>query len=228
MLGADFAHDNLPALHAPLRPTKYVGIKSPMFSYTRLGGADPLLGVEMASTGEVACFGKNQHEAFLKALISSGFRMPKKNILLSAQSNFLGEVVHLAHKLQQLGFNLHSTHATHAFLKKHGIESIELDFPSEAMSENNVLHYLQEGHLDLVINLPTSDSVETENNYRIRRTTVDFSIPLLTNLSLARLFVESMDRHHKKPLLGLEAGSLFDYYRNEPEEDAWTNPVEFH
>jgi carbamoyl-phosphate synthase (ammonia) len=229
MLGADYSQDNLPALFGPQRPTKYVGIKSPMFSFTRLGGADPLLGVEMASTGEVACFGFSKHEAFLKALIASNFRFEgKRNILLSIQAKYLAQFVHQAHTLETLGFNLHATSGTHAYLKDHGIDSVRLDFPSEAACELDVCTYLSEGKLDLVIALPNADSTMLASNYTIRRTAADFSIPLLTNFDLARLFVESMEIHSKQPFLGLEAGSLFDYYTQEPAEEAWTDPTEFH
>jgi len=197
-----------------------------------LGGADPQLGVEMASTGEVACFGTSKHEAFLKALISSNFKMPKKNVLVSTQFKHRDDFVHLTHKLNELGFNLHATADTHEFLKAHEVETKLLDTPKKTEAENdaddNVMHYLKEGKIDLVINLHTSDPQEAENNYTIRRTAADFSIPLLTNLPLTELFVESMDIHHQQPFLGLEAGSLFDYYANEPVEEAWTAPTEFH
>ncbi|TMW60483.1 hypothetical protein Poli38472_000525 [Pythium oligandrum] len=230
MVGESTENDNLPELFGEKRPEGFVGIKSPMFSYTRLGGADPLLGVEMASTGEVACFGKNRHEAFLKALISSNFKLPEKNILLSMQDKFTEEFVHAAYKMHELGYHLHTTEKTHEFLKKYDIPSTKLAFPldEDAATEENVLHYLREGKIDLVVNLPNSESKQIKNNYLIRRTAVDFSIPLLTNISLVKLFVEAMAIHKEKPLLGLDADSLFDYYKREKEEEAWTNPHDFH
>lgn len=228
MVGHSTENDNLPPLYGPKRPEGFVGIKSPMFSYTRLGGADPLIGVEMASTGEVACFGKNKHEAFLKALISSNFKLPNKNILLSMQDKFSEEFVHAAHKMTELGYNLYTTEKTHKFLEKYNIPSTKLDFPLDESSEENVLNYIKNGKIDLVVNLPNSESTQLENNYMIRRTAVDFSIPLLTNISLVKLFVESMAIHKEKPLLGLDADSLFDYYERESKEDAWTNEHEFH
>ncbi|OQR98727.1 carbamoyl-phosphate synthase, ammonia [Thraustotheca clavata] len=228
MVGADTSKDNLPGLFDPIRPQEYVGIKSPMFSYTRLGGADPLLGVEMASTGEVACFGKSKHEAFLKALISSNFKLPKKNVLLSMQDKFSPEFVHYAHEMVALGYTLHATDGTHEYLKKYNIPSVKLTFPlDEESAEDNVLNYIKEGKIDLVINLPNADSKRLKDNYMIRRTAADFSIPLLTNISLVKLFVESMAIHREKPLLGLESASLFDYY-NDEEEKPWTAPNEFH
>lgn len=228
MVGHSTENDNLPPLYGPKRPEGFVGIKSPMFSYTRLGGADPLIGVEMASTGEVACFGKNKHEAFLKALISSNFKLPNKNILLSMQDKFSEDFVHAAHKMTELGYNLYTTEKTHKFLQKYNIPSTKLDFPLDESSEENVLNYIKNGKIDLVVNLPNSESTQLENNYMIRRTAVDFSIPLLTNISLVKLFVESMAIHKEKPLLGLDADSLFDYYERESKEDAWTNEHEFH
>lgn len=228
MVGHSTENDNLPPLYGPKRPEGFVGIKSPMFSYTRLGGADPLIGVEMASTGEVACFGKNKHEAFLKALISSNFKLPNKNILLSMQDKFSEDFVHAAHKMTELGYNLYTTEKTHKFLAKYNIASTKLDFPLDEDSEENVLNYIKNGKIDLVVNLPNSESTQLENNYMIRRTAVDFSIPLLTNISLVKLFVESMAIHKEKPLLGLDADSLFDYYERESKEDAWTNEHEFH
>ncbi|RLN44376.1 hypothetical protein BBI17_000937, partial [Phytophthora kernoviae] len=228
MVGESTEKDNLPALHGPKRPEGFVGIKSPMFSYTRLGGADPLLGVEMASTGEVACFGKNRHEAFLKALISSNFKLPEKNILLSMQDTYSEEFVHAAYKMHELGYNLYTTEKTHAFLKKYDVPSTKVDFPLDGESENNALSLIKDGKIDLVVNLPNNHSKRVEDNYLIRRTAVDFSIPLLTNISLVELFVEAMAVHKNQPLLGLEPDSLFDYYKAEKDEDAWTNPHEFH
>ncbi|TYZ60446.1 hypothetical protein PybrP1_009397 [[Pythium] brassicae (nom. inval.)] len=230
MVGEPTENDNLPALYGPPRPEGFVGIKSPMFSYTRLGGADPLLGVEMASTGEVACFGKNHHEAFLKALISSNFKLPERNILLSMQDGFTEEFVHAAYKLHELGYCLFTTEKTHQFLDKYDVPSTKLAFPLDAdgSGDENVLQYLKNGKIDLVVNLPNNESKQVENNYLIRRTAVDFSIPLLTNISLVKLFVEAMAIHKEQPMLGLDADHLYDYYAREKAEDAWTNEHDFH
>ncbi|KAL0585681.1 hypothetical protein ABG067_004605 [Albugo candida] len=229
MVGESTESDNLPALFGPKRPEGYVGIKAPMFSYTRLGGADPLLGVEMASTGEVACFGKNRPEAFLKALLSSNFKLPKENILLSMQDKFSDDFIHAAYQLHELGYNLFATEKTHKFLHKYDIPSTKVDFPTHGDSQHDVINFIKEGKIDLVVNLPNSESKQLENNYLIRRTAVDFSIPVLTNISLVKMFVEAMAIHKKKPLLGLDADSLFDYYeREDREEKAWTGVNEFH
>ncbi|ETV71100.1 carbamoyl-phosphate synthase, large subunit [Aphanomyces astaci] len=227
-VGEDTSNDNLPPLYGPPRPTEYVGIKSPMFSYTRLGGADPLLGVEMASTGEVACFGKTKHEAFLKALVSSNFKLPEKHILLSFQDRYSSEAIHYAHKLVELGFDLHTTEKTHEFLTKHGVPSTLVAYPSSDLSsEANALNLIKDGKIDLVINLSNADSLRVKENYLIRRTAADFSVPLLTNGQLVQLFVESMDEHKKKPILGVHSASLFDYYDDENEKP-WTNAHEYH
>ena len=122
MLGVDVSgRQGLPGLDTPPRPTAYVGVKSPMFSFTRLGGADPVLGVEMASTGEVACFGANHHEAFLKSLMATNFALPKDSILLSSTNADLPELVHSAYKLGALGFKLMATPDTAAYLAARGI-----------------------------------------------------------------------------------------------------------
>lgn len=142
------------------RPKGYVGVKSPMFSFTRLRGADPVLGVEMASTGEVACFGANHHEAFLKALISTGFKVPEKNILISVQDSLRDEVIHSAFQLHELGYNLYATKATYDFLTSCHVPCHLLHYPNQPEQQPNVLNYLRGNKIDLVINLPTPESKE--------------------------------------------------------------------
>merc|ERR1711975_124125 len=100
-MGQDTTDMNLPTLDTVDRPKGYVGVKAPMFSFTRLRGADPVLGVEMASTGEVACFGADKHEAFLKALLSTGFKIPEKNVLMSFHESLQDEMVHSAWSLHE-------------------------------------------------------------------------------------------------------------------------------
>jgi len=173
----------------------YVGVKAPQFSFSRLHGADPVLGVEMASTGEAACLGKSINEAFLKSLLSVGYRMPEKNILLSAgtikDKAYLLESIK---QLQQLKFSLYATKGTHDFYKKYGIATKVLRWPLEK-KEPNILTYLKVKKIDLVINIPKSyEEDELENDYLIRRRAVDFNIPLLTNLQNARLFIDSISK----------------------------------
>merc|ERR1719264_2426606 len=100
---------NLPTLETRNRPENFVGVKAPMFSFTRLRGSDPVLGVEMASTGEVACFGSTKEEAFLKSLLSTTFSMQNKNVMLSVQESLQEDVTHCAYQLHELGYKLYAT-----------------------------------------------------------------------------------------------------------------------
>merc|ERR1712161_106896 len=131
MVGADTDVMNLPTLETRNRPSNYVGVKAPMFSFSRLRGSDPVLGVEMASTGEVACFGKNKEEAFLKALLSTGFKMPKKKILLSVQSSLENDMTHSAYQLHELGYELFATKATGEVLQKNNVPCTIVGYPTE-------------------------------------------------------------------------------------------------
>jgi carbamoyl-phosphate synthase large subunit len=176
----------------------YVGVKAPQFSFSRLKGADPTLGVEMASTGEVACLGEDVHEAFLKALMSAGFRLPRKNVLLSlggeaAKHRFLES----ARKLKKMKFRLFATKHTSAFLKENGIPNTRLYKVHESRGPN-IRDFLARGRIEFVISIPNPDRrIEFDSDYRMRRMAVDFSVPLLTNLQVADLLVHSLDA--KKP-----------------------------
>jgi len=171
----------------------YVGIKSPQFSFTRLQGSDPVSGVEMASTGEVACLGDDFHEAFLKSLLSVGFELPKKNILLStgplaSKTEFLES----ANLLAKMGFAFFATGGTAKFMQDNGFHVTTLYWPSEK-AEPNTLTYIADGKIDLVINIPKNeDPQELENDYLIRRKAVDFNVPLITNLQLAQRFAKAI------------------------------------
>ncbi|KKU77996.1 MAG: Carbamoyl-phosphate synthase, large subunit, partial [Candidatus Peregrinibacteria bacterium GW2011_GWA2_47_7] len=138
----------------------HVGVKAPQFSFSRLKGADPVLGVEMASTGEVACFGKDLYEALLKAMISTGFVMPKKNVLLTI-GRFENKVEFLpsAKKLGQLGYNLFATEGTYVFLKENGVAST-LIHKARSSKKPNLISHLIDKKLDLVINIPQGYSRE--------------------------------------------------------------------
>jgi carbamoyl-phosphate synthase large subunit len=196
----------------------YVGIKAPQFSFTRLQGADPTLGVEMMSTGEVACFGQNANEAFLKSMQASLFKLPPKggNILLAIgpekmKNVFLESIV----ILKDMGFNLYATDGTWEFLQTHGIAATKLRKPSELKThptEENVLTLLSDRKIHLTIAIPqgfSSDSVT--NGYEIRRTTVDFGISLVTNIQCATLLVASMQKAAANPAM-MEIKSVGDYY----------------
>eukprot|EP00497_Spongosphaera_streptacantha_P005494 TRINITY_DN650_c0_g1_i2.p1 TRINITY_DN650_c0_g1~~TRINITY_DN650_c0_g1_i2.p1 ORF type:complete len:228 (-),score=60.94 TRINITY_DN650_c0_g1_i2:2-685(-) len=181
----------------------YVCVKAPMFSFTRLQGADPVLRVEMASTGEVACFGESKHEAFLKALISTGFKVPnltnRKRILLSC-GPIKSKVAFLepAKSLEKMGFKLYASEGTHKFLSDNGVKTTLLHKPSTE-KEPSIVEYLSGGKLDLVMNIPENlTRREQTNGYKIRRTAVDFGVPLISNLQLARLMVRALEKLPKK------------------------------
>eukprot|EP01038_Epipyxis_sp_PR26KG_P004965 gene4965-6940_t len=215
---------NLPTIGTRNRPNGYVGVKAPMFSFTRLGGADPVLGVEMASTGEVACFGVDVHEAFLKALLSTGFKLPKKNIALTIPLDLLEQVLHHVWELHSMGYSLFATAETHPFLIEKGIP-VTLMHYADSTQLPNIRTLISNNMIDLVVNLPTSSSTELKNNFLTRRTAVDFNVPLLTNPQLFKLFVESLKKHKAGKV---QADSLFDFYAREKPEESWTNPTEFH
>lgn len=174
----------------------FVGVKASQFSFTRLKGSDPVLGVEMSSTGEVACLGDDFNEAFLKSCYSTGFREPKKAVLLSTGSlkdkaEFLDE----ARVLYNTGIKLYATQGTADFLRANGMDTEVLYWPFDNM-EPNILTYLSEGKIDLVINIPkNTDKLELENDYVIRRKAVDLNIPLITNTQFAKRFVKALTRY---------------------------------
>jgi carbamoyl-phosphate synthase large subunit len=188
---------------------EYVGVKAPQFSFTRLSGADPTLGVEMASTGEVACLGDDFEEAFLKSLLSVGYRLPVKSILLStgpieAKAEFLPST----RKLQEMGMKFYATGGTARFMAENNIPAELVHWPLED-EKPNVLDLLRSGKIDLVINIPKNyQEEELTNDYIIRRTAVDFAIPLFTNVQLARRFVEAVSR---KSLADLQIKSWKEY-----------------
>ncbi|MCK4233772.1 carbamoyl-phosphate synthase large subunit, partial [candidate division WOR-3 bacterium] len=187
----------------------YVGVKAPQFSFTRLKGSDPILGVEMASTGEVACIGDNFNEAFLKSLISVGFKLPHKSILFSTGPiDSKAEFLESTRILYKMGFKFYATKGTADFMKANGIKTKVLFWPLEDR-EPNTLSYISEGKVDLVINIPKNiEKEELDNDYLIRRKTIDFNIPLITNLQLAKRFVEAI---YSIPINNLKVKSWDEY-----------------
>ncbi len=179
----------------------YVGVKAPQFSFTRLKGSDPVLGVEMASTGEVACLGDDFNEAFLKSFLSTGFRIPKKAVMLSTgtlkeKADLLSEIK----KLSNFGLKLYATKGTSEFLEKNGIESEILNWPLEK-EEPNIITYLDDGKIDLVINIPKSqEKYELDNDYIIRRKAIDMNINLITNTQVAKRFIKSISFYSEETL----------------------------
>ncbi|KAI1766237.1 carbamoyl-phosphate synth [Hypoxylon sp. FL1150] len=182
-----------------------VGVKVPQFSFSRLSGADPVLGVEMASTGEVACFGMDKYEAYLKALMSTGFKIPKSNILLSIGSyKDKKEMLPSVQKLQKLGYNLFATAGTADFLQEHGIPVQFLEVLSneedDQRSEFSLTQHLAKNMINLYINLPSNNKYRRPANYmskgyQTRRMAVDYQIPLVTNVKNAKILIEAIARH---------------------------------
>ena len=199
-----------------------------MFSFGRLGGSDPVLGVEMASTGEVACFGSDAHEAFLKALMSTGFKIPEKRIAITVQKDLLEDVVHHIWILHKLGYELMVTAETHPFLLAKNIPCTLVGYADSTAEGPNIKTMISNEEIDLVVNLPTSSSTELKNNYLTRRTAVDFGVPLINNAQLFKMFVEALQKHKNGKIQITEPENLFDYYLREKPEEAWTNEKEFH
>ena len=187
----------------------YVGVKAPQFSFARLKGSDPILGVEMASTGEVACLGDDFNEAFLKSLISVGFSFPRKTILLSTGPiDSKTELLKSTKILEELGFKFYATKGTADFMKANGIKADVLYWPLED-KEPNALSCIADGKIDLVINIPKNiEKEELDNDYLIRRKSVDFGVPLITNLQFAKRFVEAI---YKISLEDLKVKSWDEY-----------------
>ena len=201
----------IPEFNESIFDVDYVGVKAPQFSFMRLEGADPTLGVEMSSTGEVACLGDDFEEAFLKALLSVGYRLPIHDVLLSTGPVELkAAFLESAQQLKVLGINIYATKGTADFLREKGINATLLRWPLDDEAPNTV-EYLREGRIDLVINIPKNfQEEELTNDYIIRRNAVDFGVPLITNIQLAARFVEALA---SKRLEDLEIKSWGKYQR---------------
>lgn len=201
----------LPDLSTPLQPVGYVGIKAPMFSWPRLRDADPLLRCEMASTGEVACFGSTANSAFLKALMSTGFRLPKKGILIGIQQSLQPKFLPTANKLRQLGFTLYATEATAQYLNEHNIPAQPVEWPLHSVGVNpTATRLIQDKDVDLVVNLPNQNTKYIKDNYLIRRSSIDCGVPLITNLEVVKMFAEALSETGRK----IDATSLFHYQKS--------------
>lgn len=168
----------------------YVGIKASQFSFNRLQNADPVLGVDMASTGEVGCLGQDTSCALLKAMLSVGYRIPQKGILLSTGApKQKVDMLEAARMLQQQGFTLYATGGTSAFLEENGVKSVRVYWPSEEGTPQ-ALDLLHRKEIDMVVNIPKNlSSSELDNGYKIRRSSIDLNIPLITNARLASAFI---------------------------------------
>jgi len=185
-------------------PPDYVAVKVPQFSFSRLSGADPVMGVEMASTGEVACFGRTKYEAYIKGLIATGFKLPKKNILLSIGSfKDKMEMLPSIKKLADLGYNLFATAGTADYLEEHGVKVkfLEALADDDQRTEYSLTHALSNNLIDLYINLPSSNRFRRPANYmskgyQTRRMAVDYQTPLVTNVKNAKILIEAIARNY--------------------------------
>ena len=201
----------------PLFPKTYVGCKSPMFSFKRLLGADPTLGVEMSSTGEVACYGASAEEAFLKSMLATTFPMPKKSVLVSMQEKLREDFLPSVNKFQSLGFEIFATEQTARYLESKGITVTELFWPGSD-SDKDIAKFLRNGKIDLVLMFANTFSQRVETNYDIRRLAVDYGVPLLTNIQVAQLLADSIEQHklgeeNNEPFL--QTKTLREHYNDE-------------
>lgn len=171
----------------------YVGVKASQFSFSRLGGADPVLGVDMASTGEVACIGDDTNEAILKSLLAVGIRVPQKGVLLSTGSaKQKADMLEAAQMLHRAGLPIYATGGTWSFLQENGVPATRVYWPSTPDMQPQALDLLHNHTVDLVVNMPKNfTGTELSNGRKIRRTAIDLNIPLLTNSRLASAFIRA-------------------------------------
>ncbi len=175
----------------------YVGVKAPQFSFARLLNADPVLGVDMASTGEVGCIGENYYEAVLKSMLSVGYRIPLKNVLISSgPSRSKAELLTSAQMLEERGYNLYATEGTHKFFYENGVKTTLLHWPDEEDRQPNTIDYIKNKKIDLLINIPKNYTKrELKNGYQIRRNAIDFNVPLITNSRVASAFIYALCKY---------------------------------
>ncbi|CAI5440616.1 unnamed protein product [Caenorhabditis angaria] len=219
---AMMAEDN-PAIRATIKPTATllkgkgrVGVKVPQFSFSRLAGADVMLGVEMSSTGEVACFGKDRYEAYLKSLFSTGFVVPKKNIFISIGGyHAKAEMLKSVEILQHLGYELYGSKGTADYFQMNKINVKPVDWPFEegssdektASGSRSVVEFLENKEFHLVINLPIRGSgayrvsAFRTHGYKTRRMAVDNGIPLITDIKCAKIFIRALNMVGKRPAM---------------------------
>ncbi|KAJ8611400.1 hypothetical protein CTAYLR_006503 [Chrysophaeum taylorii] len=230
--------NNLPPLYPTdnlMRPKNFVAVKAPMFSFPRLRGADPALGVEMASTGEVACFGADAHEAFLKAVLATNTKLPAKGdkVLVSFAEPYAHRALSPAYLLHELGYEILATKRTADFLERRGVPCTRVAFPTDTddilgPDIKDAAEVLRDGSVKLAVNLHAPESTRLADNYLIRRTAADFQVALITNTQLFEMYAAALARHQRGELLALNPVSLFQHYESETSDDAWTDVDEFH
>ncbi|RUA31671.1 MAG: carbamoyl phosphate synthase large subunit [Bacteroidetes bacterium] len=169
---------------------EHIGVKASQFSFSRLTKADPILGVDMASTGEVGCIGDDYYEAILKAMLSVGYKIPSKGVLLSTGDiKSKVELLSSCRLMKERGLRLYATAGTSTFLESHGIECSTVHWPDEDKKPNSI-DLMKKGNIDFVVNIPKNlDSSELNNDYSIRRTAIDLNIPIITNARLASAYI---------------------------------------
>jgi len=169
----------------------YVGIKASQFSFSRLQKADPVLGVDMASTGEVGCIGDDTNEAILKAMLSVGYTIPKKNILLSTgDAKQKAELLYSSRLLIEKGYNIYATGGTYKYFIENHVPATKVLWPDETGEGKKALEMIHSKEIDFVVNIPKNlTQSELDNGYKIRRASIDFNIPLITNTRLAAAFI---------------------------------------
>ncbi len=179
--------------HKNLFDLDYVGIKASQFSFNRLQKADPVLGVDMASTGEVGCLGDNTSTALLKSMLSVGYRIPRKTVLLSTGSaKQKAEMLDAARLLVEHGYELYATGGTSKYLSDNGIDNTLVHWPSEPDQKPQALDLLHDHRIDMVVNIPKNLTThELTNGYKIRRASIDLNVPLITNSRLASAFIQA-------------------------------------
>ena len=193
----------------------HVAVKAPQFSFPRLKGADPVLGVEMASTGEVACFGEDLYEALLKSMISVGFALPKKGILFSVGGmEAKVDILSAAQRFADMGFKIFATEGTADFLNQNGIETKKV-YKLSAKKSPSVVDVISGNNgavsdVDLIVNIPKnySRSVATDG-YLIRRKALDLNIPLITNVQIAKIMAEALEKYSQDDLKIKDVESYF-------------------
>jgi hypothetical protein len=214
-------------------PQNFVAVKAPMFSFSRLRGADPALGVEMSSTGEVACFGRDKEEAFLKALLSTTMKVPTAGagdtILVSFAKPLAHRALGPAFQLHDLGYDLVGTAGTAEYLNARGVPCAVAAFPTETSDgDATATQLLRDKKIKLAVNLHAPESERLEDNFMIRRTASDFGIALVTNPQVFELLAAALTKTKKGDILAANPSDLFSYYEREPSTEAWTGADEFH
>lgn len=189
----------------------HIGIKASQFSFSRLTKADPVLGVDMASTGEVGCIGMGYYETMLKAMLSVGYHIPKKGVLISSGDiRSKVELLSACKNMRDRGLNLYATQGTADFLQSHGVETIVVHWPDDKRSPN-AMELFHDKRIDFVVNIPKNLSEgELNNDYTIRRTSVDLNIPIITNARLASAFINAFCQVNLKELDIVSWDEYFD------------------